>query len=179
MLGWKYEQGNLWNTVVVEHWNYEAGDWVVELGLPDHHLRIVRQFFDASAVRWYRIFDTSLRGGYGDYGWRQADELESKSRLKARPEPDQVPAILERTERCRFVEWSILARTECESIQGWIHTGNESDRWSSQVWMALPFSVQSLLRVPNRGSAGLDIASRTNRFPGGGLRFPFPNPKGT
>lgn len=141
MLAWKDEQANLWDYVVVEQWMYEAGDWVVERGLPEHHLRIVQQFSDASAIRWYRTFDTSLREHHGDYRWCQADELESKSRLKARPNPDQVPAILERTEQCRFIEWSIFARTDCESIQGLIHSGNEQDRWSSQVLLGIGVGV--------------------------------------
>lgn len=127
----------MWNPQLQILWNYQEGDWVVEPGLPDHHLRIVQWFVDGNLVRWYRVFDTSSRNVYGDYRWRLADELESKSRLKARPEPDRIPAILERTEQCRFIEWSILARTDCESIQGWIHSGDEQDRWSPQVWIGV------------------------------------------
>lgn len=127
----------MWNPQLQFWWNYQEGDWVVEPGIPDHHLRIVQRFVDGNLVRWYRIFDTSPKDVYGDYRWRQADELEAKSRLKARPTPDQIPAILQRTEQCRFIEWSILARTDCESIQGWIHSGDEQDRWSSQVWIGV------------------------------------------
>jgi hypothetical protein len=147
MYGWNDDRGSFWNAIVVESWKYESGDWVVEPGLPDHHLRIVQQFLDAQNVRWYGIFDTSLRENYGDYRWRQANELEPKSRLKARPEPDQVPAILERTAFCRGIEWSMLARTDCESIQGWIHSGNENDRWSPQVWMGIGLGVLGVIAL--------------------------------
>src|SRR5260370_11252833 len=125
MYEWNDDQRNFWNAVVIESWKYQSGDWVVEPGLPDHHLRIVQEVLDANNVRWYSIFDTSLGDGYAEYRWRQANELESKSRLKARPEPDEVAAILERTAFCRGIGWSLLARTDCESIQGWIHSGSE------------------------------------------------------
>jgi hypothetical protein len=94
MYGLNDNQGNFWTSIVVAPWKYESGDWVIEPGLPDHHLRIVQQFWDGD-LRWYRIFDTSLRDHYGDYRWRQASELESKSYLKARPAADQIPAIPE------------------------------------------------------------------------------------
>jgi len=135
------DQGNFWNSEVVESWKYESGDWVEEPGLPDHHLRIVQQVLDANNVRWYSIFDTSFGDGYAEYRWRPANELESKSRLKARPEPDEVPAVLERTAFCRGIGWSLLARTDCESIQGWIQSGSENDRWSPQVWMGIGLGV--------------------------------------
>jgi hypothetical protein len=125
----------MWNSQVRIPWKYEAGDWVVEPGLPDHHLRIVQQVLDANA-RWYLIFDTNLfTEGYGNHKWRGADELEWKSRLGARPHPNDVPAVLERTASCRFIKYSILARTDCESLQRWIHSGEERDRWSPQVWI--------------------------------------------
>lgn len=149
MVGWKDEQGNLWSFVPVEPWNYEAGDWVVEPGLPDHHLRIVRQFWDGN-VRCYLTFDTSLRDVYAEYRVRLADELESKSFLRARPRHDQVPAILERTEFCRGIGWSMLARTDCESIQGWIHSGDEADRWSSQVWIGIGAVLGGIVLAANQ-----------------------------
>lgn len=131
MLGWKDGEGNLWNSVGVEPWKFGPGDWVVEPGLPNHHLRIVERHLENN-VRWYKIFDTRMND-VGEYRWRQANELESKSFLYASPTPDQIPAILERTESCRGIEWSAWVRTDCESIQRWIHTGNENDRWSPQV----------------------------------------------
>lgn len=140
----------MWNSQVQMFWKYEVGDWVVEPGLPDHHLRIVQQFVDGNLACWYGIFDTSLKNMYGDYRWRQANELEPKSRLKARPQPDQVPAILERTEFCRGIEWSMLARTDCESIQGWIHSGNEQDRWSPQVWIGIGAGALAAIALSSR-----------------------------
>jgi len=129
-------------TPVVQQWQYapvaqqrryEPWDWVMLFGFPNHHLRIVEQRWNGS-VRWYLIFDTRL-GSHGDYSWRRADELdpEHKSVLIARATPDQIPGIRYRTERCHLVGYSFLARTDCESIQRWIQTGNEGDRWSPQV----------------------------------------------
>ena len=127
----------VWNEVILQHWKYAVADWVVEPGIPDHHLRIVGQFVDSASIRWYRIFDTSMTEVHSDYKLRRADDLEPKSRLEARPLPADVAAILQRTEHCRFVRYSIFARTDCESLQRWIHSGNESARWSPQVWTAL------------------------------------------
>lgn len=140
----------MWNPQFQILWSYQEGDWVVEPGLPDHHLRIVQRLVDVNLIRWYQIFDTSLKNVYGDFRWRQADELETKSRLKARPNADQVPAILRRTEQCRFIEWSILARTDCESIQGWIHSGDEQDRWSPQVWISVGFGVLGAIALASQ-----------------------------
>lgn len=137
----------MWNPQVRIPWKYEAGDWVVEPGLPDHHLRIVQPVLDAN-VRWYLIFDTNLfTEGYGHYEWRGADELEWKSRLEARPHPDDVPAVLERTASCRFIKYSIFARTDCESLQRWIHSGEERDRWSPQVWIGAGAVVASIALI--------------------------------
>jgi hypothetical protein len=144
MYGWIDGQGNFLQLAVVDPWKYQAGDWVVEPGLPDHHLRVIEQFFDANGARWYTIFDTSLREQYGDYRWRNAEELERLSNLKARPEPQDLPAILARAASCRGIAWSMLARTDCESIQGWIHSGDESDRWSAQVWLGIGLGVFAL-----------------------------------
>ena len=138
----KVDQGNFWN------WKFEIADWVMEPGLPNHHLRIIHRFLDASGVRWYIIHDTHLLD-VSDYRYRQADELEPKSNLYARPHPDHVQAILERAELCRGIEWSALARTDCESIQRWIHTGNEGDRWSPQVWMGIGVAVLGAVILAN------------------------------
>ncbi len=118
---------------VVQQWRYQPWDWVMLFGFPNHHLRIVEQRWNGS-VRWYWIFDTRL-GSHGEYSWRRADELdpEHKSVLIARATPDQIPGIRQRTEQCHLVGYSFLARTDCESIQRWIQTGKEGDRWSPQV----------------------------------------------
>jgi hypothetical protein len=136
MLGSRDEQGNLWNYPVVEQWKYGQADWVVESGFPDHHLRIIRQLFQ-DGVRWYLVFNTSLAGRFSDYKWRRASELESKSRLEKRPDANDVEAILKRAASCRYILYSLLARTDCESLQRWIHTGDEGDRWSPQVWKGI------------------------------------------
>lgn len=139
-----------WNEgQLVASWKYQSGDWVVEPGLPDHHLRIIERFIDANGAPWYTIFDTSLRVDYGDYRWRHADELEPRSRLKARPDPDAVPAILARTLSCCGIGWSMLARTDCESIQGWIQSGNEDDRWSPQVCMGIGAGLLGAIALVN------------------------------
>ena len=63
------------------------------------------------------------------------------------PHPGQIPAILERAALSRFLSYSLFARTDCESLQRWIHTGNEQDRWSPQVWMGIGGSVLGTLVV--------------------------------
>jgi hypothetical protein len=103
----------------------------MELGFPNHHLRTVEQRW-INSTRWYLIFDTRL-GSHGDYRLRPAHELESKSVRIAGASPDQIPGIRQRTEFCRCIGYSFLARTDCESIQRWIQTGNPADRWSPQV----------------------------------------------
>jgi len=120
-------------TPVVQQWRYHPWDWVMLFGFPHHHLRIVEQRWINSA-RWYLMFDTRL-GSHGDYRLRRADELdpEHKSVLIARATPDQIPCIRYRTESCHLLGYSFLARTDCESIQRWIQTGNPADRWSPQV----------------------------------------------
>jgi hypothetical protein len=145
MYGCKDEAGNFRSYEDFTPWQYGLADWIVEPGLIAHHIRIIQCFLDDNSVRWYLIFDTTLEDGHGDYKWRRANELESKSRLYKRPDPGQIPAILERASLCRYVDYSIFARTDCESIQGWIQTGNETDRWSSQVWIGIGAAVGSLL----------------------------------
>lgn len=153
MYGWKDDQGNFRNFLIIEHWKYQSGDWVVETGLPDHHLRIIHRFSDANVVRWYIIFDTRLLD-VCEYKYRHADELEPKSVLRARPHPDQVQAILARAEFCRGIGWSMWARTDCESIQRWIHTGNESDRWSPQVLIGGSLVLGALIVAANQPPQG-------------------------
>lgn len=123
----------VWNEPLVQDWKYEAADWVVEPGLPIHHLRIIQRLVDSNSIRWYSIFDTGLAQGQSDYSFRLADKLEANSRLESRPHSCDVGAILQRTEFCRFCEYSFFDRTDCESLQRWIHSGDESDRWSPQV----------------------------------------------
>jgi hypothetical protein len=142
---YKDEAGNFQSYEDFTPWQYGLADWVVEPGLITHHLRITQCFLDGNSVRWYLIFDTTLEEGRGDYRWRRADELESKSQLYKRPNSSQILAILERASLCRYVDYSIFARTDCESIQGWIHTGNGTDRWSSQIWIGIGTAVGSLL----------------------------------
>lgn len=118
---------------LVRAWKYQTADWVVEPGLPDHHLRIIQQHVDPNSIGWYSIFDTRLAQGHSDYSLRRADELEATSRLESRPHSADVGAILQRTASCHFVAYSLFARTDCESLQRWIHTGEENARWSPQV----------------------------------------------
>jgi hypothetical protein len=147
MYGVRDAQGNLWTQVQVGVWNYGPADHVVEPGFPDHHLRIIQQHYADDGVRWYLIFDTSLRERFSDYKWRRADELESRSRLEKRPNPGDVEAILKRAGACRYILYSLLARTDCESLQRWIHTGDEGDRWSPQVWIGAGAVVGSLALI--------------------------------
>ena len=95
----------------------------------EHHMRVTGRFvYDGQ--RWYQIFDTTLTGGYADYDLVPADHFEKESRLVNRPDWDWVAAILERTAKCRYVPYSIPNRTDCESVQWWIHGGH---RWNLQI----------------------------------------------
>jgi len=123
------------------NWKYQAGDWVVEPGFPNHHLRIIDSLIDDNHIRWYLIFDTTMRDGFSDFRWRHADALESTSKLEARPRPEDVPAIIERAIQVRYLLYSILSRTDCETLQRWIHTGMEQVRWSPQVWTGIAATV--------------------------------------
>ena len=55
---------------LVRAWKYQTADWVVEPGLPDHHLRIIQQHVDPNSIGWYSIFDTRLAQGHSDYSLR-------------------------------------------------------------------------------------------------------------
>jgi len=128
-------------------WRYQAGDWVIEPGIPDHHLRIAEQRLDESGSRQYVVFDARPNQLSG-YGLRNADELERKSKLNVRPQPHEIPAVMQRTQRACGLKYSVLGHTECESLQRWIQTGDEKDRWSPQLLLAirrvgsLPLRVQ-------------------------------------
>lgn len=128
-------------------WKYCVADWVTELtweGRITHHLRIIECYLDCDCVRWYRIFDTTWARGKGDYEWRKAIEMEASSNLYRRPEAAQIASILERTQACQGLPYSIFKRTDCESLQNWIETGDESARWSPQVWAALAKGLQAV-----------------------------------
>ena len=96
----------------------------VEPGFPDHHLRIIGQRYGDNGIRWSLIFDTSARKRLSDHKWRCADELETQVKIGEETHPDDIPAIFERTGSCCYVLYSLLERTDCESIQRWIHTGS-------------------------------------------------------
>lgn len=152
MLGYRDEAGRCYrlDQAVVAYqqfmpWRYRVGDWVVEPGLITHHLRIIECIVDENSLGWYRIFDTTLQDGRGDYKLRDADELETKSSLYRRPNPNDISAILQRASKCQYIDYSIFDRTDCESIQAWIHTGEENDRWSSQVWVGVGAAVGGLV----------------------------------
>src|SRR5262245_36779072 len=113
-------------------WEFDPADWIMSaswLGLIDHHMRVVRRYVDENQERWYLIFDTTLKRGYGDYEWVEAAQLENYARLVQRPDPQFIDAILQRTAMCRGLKYSIPDRLDCESLQRWIHTGCEAFRW--------------------------------------------------
>jgi hypothetical protein len=118
-------------------WKYLEGDWVMSpswAGLVDHHLRITGRLIDGNWERWYQVFDTTLTRGYADYSWLRAGEFENESRLVNRPDWACVAGTLQRTAYCQNVPYSIPNRTDCESLQRWIHTGLEQYRWNPQIW---------------------------------------------
>ena len=125
------------------YFKYQPADWVKQYGLPQHHLRIVSWIVDANGESWYLIFDTTLNRKCADYRWIRATELEDGSELVQRAENDiHACDILQRCERLRCVKYSIPQKLDCESLQRFIQTGREEDRWSPQVvWTGLFASV--------------------------------------
>lgn len=127
---------------------YSAADWVKQFGLPQHHLRIIFHHVDSASQRWYQIFDTTLRRGHADYDWTPADVLEANSELVMSAEnSDHARAILQRCANLQGLSYSIPQRQDCESLQGYIQTAREQDRWSTQVWTAIGTAFASVLVV--------------------------------
>lgn len=120
------------------YFKYWEGDWVKESGIPEHHLRILYAFFDDGGNRWYQTYDTTLEQRYSDYRFRWADELEAKSVLVERAENhDHLQAIFARCEATRLTPYSVPARWGCHSLQRYLQTGREEDRWCPQVWTGI------------------------------------------
>jgi hypothetical protein len=121
---------------------FQVADWVKKLGVPQHHLRITQVLVDDNGQRWYEIFDTTLQRGRADYEWVLADQLEEFSVLVARAESiAHATEILERCKPLYGLQYAIPGRQDCESIQRFIHTGREADRWSPQVWTGIAAAV--------------------------------------
>jgi hypothetical protein len=89
--------------------------------------------------------DATAARSFTDYDWILAEKLEGESRLVNRPDAQHVPAILARAAQCRYLPYSIPARTDCESLQRWIHTGLEQFRWSGQVWTGMATVVGAVI----------------------------------
>ena len=124
------------------YFKYQVADWVKQYGLPQHHLRIVLTHVDANFQRWYRIFDTTLGRTQADYGWILADVLESNSALVERAKSQaHALEILGRCQANCCLKYSIPRRQDCESLQRFIQTGREDDRWSPQVWTGIAAAV--------------------------------------
>jgi hypothetical protein len=118
---------------------YQRADWVKQYGLPQHHLRIVDVQFCYATYRWkYQVFDTTLSRRFADFFWMDAAELELNSELVMNADNFQhANEIIARCGQLRGLWYSIPARTDCESIQGFIQAGQEKDRFSPQVQGAL------------------------------------------
>lgn len=127
---------------------YLNADWVKENGFPQHNLRIISRNVDEHGQRWYTIFDTTLKREYADYDWRWADVLEANSELvKSAESVDHARAILQRCADLRYMRYSIPRRQDCESLQRYIQTAREEDRWCPQLWKAIGLVTGSLLLV--------------------------------
>jgi hypothetical protein len=130
------------------YFKYSAADWVKENGFPHHHLRIIARHVDNHGQRWYTIFDTTLKRGHADYDWRWADVLEANSELvKSAENVDHARAILQRCAKLRYWAYSVLQRTDCESLQGYIQTAKEEDRWCPQLWKTIGVVLSGSLLV--------------------------------
>jgi hypothetical protein len=120
------------------YFTYQIGDWVQKNGLPNHHLRITDIIGGAYGPRWYQVFDTTLSRGEANYEWVPADDLERNSTLVARAEnAAHARAILWRCQATCGLKYSIPRQQDCESLQRFIHTGREQDRWSPQVGLGM------------------------------------------
>ena len=108
-------------------------------------MRIIDRLVDENLFRWYQIFDTTAARGFADYEWILADKLESESTLVNRSDWQHVPAMLVWAAQCRYLPYSIPARTDCESLQRWIHTGLEQFRWSGQLWTGIATVIGAVI----------------------------------
>src|SRR5258706_236255 len=109
---------------------YQPADWVRRYGIPQHHLRIVA-CVNSQGQRWYQIFDTTLTRSHANYEWILADVLEANSELVKRADnPVHAWQILQRCQANCCLKYSIPQRQDCESLQRFLHTGREEDRWS-------------------------------------------------
>jgi hypothetical protein len=114
---------------------YRDGDWVKERGFPEHHLRIMYFFESDDGRRLYMTYDTTLKRGYSDYELRDANQLEANSDLVQHADNDMhLQYILARCQASQHIKYSIPGRTDCESLQRFIQTGDEADRWCPQLW---------------------------------------------
>jgi hypothetical protein len=130
-------------------WKYQDGDWVAELGLPDHHLRIISRYVSVQGQRCYLIFDTTRKRAWADYEARLADELEKNSHLVQHAASEEhARSILQLCANARFLPYSIPERQDCESLQRWIHTGGREEyRWSPQVWGGIAIVAFALVQA--------------------------------
>jgi len=134
---------------MMHFFKFQVGDWVKENGLPQHHLRVTSVGFDMNAgLPIYQVFDTTLRRGHADYEWRWAHPFEANSILVQRANgPLHVQQILGRCQNFCCLKYSIPQRQDCESIQRFIHTGREADRWSPQVWTGIAAAITVAIMV--------------------------------
>jgi hypothetical protein len=94
----------------------------------------------------YQIFDTTLDRRISGFISVDAAELDANSMLvKSAENYQHGEAIVNRCVQLQNVWYSIPARTDCESLQGFIHCGREEDRHSSQVQGALGVAALALI----------------------------------
>jgi len=116
---------------------YLSGDWVMQWGIAEHHLRIISTDVDAYGIGRYRIFDTTWTRGYADYDWKLAKELEGNSVLvQHAANEEHLQSIFQLCAYTQYLKYSIRDRQDCESLQRWIHTGGREEyRWCPQIWV--------------------------------------------
>jgi hypothetical protein len=119
---------------------YRRADWMRQrYGFPKHNLRIACFQIDPNTRRWlYQVFDTTLSRGLADFVWMDAAELERNYELVMSAYNDyHANVIIARCCALRGLWYSFSARTDCESLQRLIQTGQEIDRFSPQVQGAI------------------------------------------
>jgi hypothetical protein len=134
-------------------WKYEAGDRTLEPGLFDHYRTIIERrivyrrydpwgqpfyaeegnpFSSERGEAFYLTFDTRLSRGHAAYEWIDAVAFETESSLDFRPAAESVPAVLARARYCveQGIPYSVLERTDCDSLTRWLYT---DERWNRQL----------------------------------------------
>jgi hypothetical protein len=162
-------------------WKYEVGDRTLEPGFFDHYRTIIESkifyrrydpwgqpfyveqenpFSGEQGEALYLTFDTTLGRGHAGYEWIDAVPFESRSSLDIRPAAELVPSVLARAQYCveQGVPYSVLDRTDCDSLTRWLYT---DERWNRQLVTVAGGLFLGALAVAFVNSFGSEQQSRS------------------